>query len=132
DHGAALTFHHAWSGVAASVARPYDAREHALLGSRPDVDSADADLAPVVSRDVLRAAVADVPDAWLVDEPGFADADSVRLAYVGQLTARLAARDQWLPPLRATAAGQPGAHPVGAARRAGRPDWLLSGPGGGR
>ena len=82
DHGAALIFHHSWTNVAASASRPYDAVAHALAGTGPDVD------------------VADVPDVWLADEPGFASTDAVRAAYVGQLTARVAARESWLPSLR--------------------------------
>jgi HipA-like protein len=132
DHGAALTFHHSWAGVAASVTRPYDASDHALLGSRPDVAAADADLARLVTRDVLHGAVAEVPDEWLADEPGFEDAAAVRSAYVEQLSGRLAARDAWLPSLRTVAVGERshGTEPHGARRRTGRPDWLVSGPGG--
>ncbi|HEU5006279.1 MAG TPA: hypothetical protein VFT67_04855, partial [Jatrophihabitantaceae bacterium] len=47
DHGAALTFHHRWPARATAWA--YDAREHALLGCAPDVDAADAALAPLVT-----------------------------------------------------------------------------------
>ena len=100
DHGAALIFHHSWTNVAASASRPYDAAAHALAGTGPDVDVADAELAPLVGTDLVEAAVADVPDAWLADEPGFASTDAVRAAYVGQLTARVAARESWLPGLR--------------------------------
>jgi hypothetical protein len=101
DHGAALIFHHSWSNLEASASRPYDAASHALAGTGPDIDVADAELAPLVGTDLLEAAVVDVPDVWLVDEPGFASPDAVRAAYVGQLRARLAARDAWLPGLRA-------------------------------
>jgi hypothetical protein len=100
DHGAALIFHHAWTNLEASASRPYEAATHALAGSDPDIDAADADLAPLVGTDLLEAVVADVPDIWLADEPGFASTAAVREAYVGQLTARVAARDSWLPSLR--------------------------------
>jgi hypothetical protein len=40
DHGAALTFHHNWA--AGTVVRPYDASDHALLTSAPDLDAAEA------------------------------------------------------------------------------------------
>ncbi len=33
-------------------------------------------------------------------EPGFDSPDAVRAAYVGQLSARLDARDAWLPSIR--------------------------------
>ena len=101
DHGAALIFHHAWTNLEASATRPYDAAAHALAGTGPDVDAADAALAPLVTADLLDAAVDDVPDDWLVGEPGFPSPDAVRDAYVGQLTARMGARDAWLPGLRA-------------------------------
>jgi hypothetical protein len=101
DHGAALIFHHSWANLEASASRHYDAAGHALAGTGPDVDAADADLAPLVGTDLVEAAVADVPDVWLADEPGFASTEAVRAAYVGQLTARVAARESWLPSLRA-------------------------------
>jgi hypothetical protein len=101
DHGAALIFHHAWTNLEASATRPYEAAAHALAGTGPDVDAADAALAPLVSAELLDAAVDDVPDEWLVGEPGFPSPDAVRDAYVGQLTARMSARDAWLPGLRA-------------------------------
>jgi hypothetical protein len=101
DHGAALIFHHSWSGLEASARKPYDAATHALAGVASDVDDADRALAPLVTPGLLGAVVADVPDEWIVGEPGFGSPDAVRSAYVGQLTARLGARHEWLPGLRA-------------------------------
>ncbi len=101
DHGAALIFHHSWAGLEESATKPYDVSSHALAGTGADVDAADAELSPLVTAELLDAAVTDVPDVWLDREPGFPSADAVRDAYVGWLTARLAARDAWLPGLRA-------------------------------
>ena len=109
DHGATLTFHHGWTGpetpevVAAGAARPYDASNHVLLGVPPDLDGADAALAPRVTPDLVRAAVALVPDEWL-QIPGFADPAQVRAAYVTRLLARRDARAAWLPGVRAAIA----------------------------
>jgi hypothetical protein len=126
DHGAALTFHHRWPSAAAAAARPYDIAEHALLGCGALVEDADAELAPRLTTDVLHDAVRQVPAEWLADEPGFEGVDQLREAYVSQLTARLAARASWLPPL--AAAAQAGLASVTAADRAGRrtsrPAWL--------
>ncbi|HXV93135.1 MAG TPA: HipA family kinase [Pseudonocardia sp.] len=100
DHGATLTFHHAWSGAAAWVRRPYDASAHVLLGCAPDLDAADAELAPLVSEERLHRAVALVPDTWLAGEPGSDGPDGpdeVRAAYVRLLLARRDAREAWLP-----------------------------------
>ncbi|QNG37748.1 aminotransferase class I and II [Geodermatophilaceae bacterium NBWT11] len=123
DHGAALTFHHHWPGAPAAVARPYDAAQHALIESHPDVAGADAALAGRVTRPVLERVLALVPQAWLrgpdPDEP----ADAVRERYVAQLLGRLEARDAWLPALvRAAAEGSANRPP--APRGQNRPGWL--------
>ena len=106
DHGSALTFHHTWKSPDASAGRPYDAGDHVLISSAPDVDAADSALAPRLTDDVVRAATDNVPDEWLADEPGFAEPSDVRRAYRDWFTARLAARPSWLSALRdAVAAG---------------------------
>jgi hypothetical protein len=138
DHGATLTFHHHWPGAAAAVARPYDAAQHALLECSPDVRAADAALGPRVTRPVLEAVLAQVPDDWLEEaahgwpRPGHRPElarggeagvlSEVRARYVDQLLARLAARDVWLPPLVATAAA--GGSRRRAPRGENRPSWL--------
>jgi hypothetical protein len=118
DHGAALVFHHDWSRANASVDRPYDAAQHALVRFAPDVEAAAASLTPLVTAEALATAVADVPDAWLADEPGFASPDDVRAGYVARVLARLEAQPAWLPPLAATAPAEVG------ATGSGRPAWL--------
>jgi hypothetical protein len=97
DHGASLIFHHNWPRAAASARRPYDARDHALLGFHPDLAAADAALAPLVTEELLTEVAALVPEEWLEDEPGFASADAVRAAYVEQLATRMAGPRDWLP-----------------------------------
>src|SRR3954469_8111399 len=82
DHGATLTFHHAWDGAAGWVRRPYDASTHVLLGCDPDLAAADAALTPLVTAELLGDVVAEVPDEWLADS---APPDEVRAAYVRQV-----------------------------------------------
>jgi hypothetical protein len=126
DHGAALTFHHKWATAASTPGRPYDAAEHALIGCSPDVESADRALAPLVTPALLDAAVAQVPDRWLLGEPGFDSMAALRSAYTDQLAARLDERPAWLPPLvEAAERGTAGRKPV--TRRSGRPPWLTGG-----
>ncbi|MFE9681043.1 HipA family kinase [Streptomyces sp. NPDC006285] len=123
DHGAALVFHHRWD--ASSPEKEYDFRRHALGGHTPDTRAADAELAPRVTEELLRAIAAQVPDAWLADEPGFAGPDEVREAYVGYLLARVRASAAWLPtdfPTRAQLADED-AHRATQTRQ-GRPEWL--------
>jgi hypothetical protein len=88
------------------AARPYDATAHVLLGAAPDLDGADAALAPLVTPELLRAVVALVPGRWL-SVPGFTGPGEVRDAYVARLLARLEAREAWLPPLREAVAQRP-------------------------
>ncbi|RBM12171.1 HipA family kinase [Streptomyces sp. PT12] len=88
DHGAALIWHHNWPTAAASVARPYDASDHALALFGPDLAGAAAELAPRVTGELLADTLADVPDEWLADEPGFDSPDAVRAAYAEALITR--------------------------------------------
>jgi hypothetical protein len=90
DHGATMIWHHNWPGAAASVAKPYDASDHALAPFRPDIAAAAAELAPRVTEELLSEVVADVPDEWLAGEPGFDSADALRRAYVEALLPRAA------------------------------------------
>ncbi|MFI9612402.1 HipA family kinase [Streptomyces sp. NPDC052023] len=127
DHGAALVFHHRWDTSAPGKA--YDFRHHALGHYAPDVRAADAELAPRVSEELLRAVLAEVPDAWLAGDPDFGTPDAARDAYVGYLHARVRASGAWLPtdfPTREEIAAE---EAVRAARtRQGRPQWLKQVP----
>jgi hypothetical protein len=120
DHGATLTFHHRWPARATTFG--YDPREHALLGCAPDVDAADAQLAPLLTDAVMRTAVAQIPEVWLVTDPGHPTPDAVRAAYVEELRTRLDARAQWLTSVRNAVAAHRD-HPRTPARR-NRPAWL--------
>ncbi|MDL2076922.1 hypothetical protein QNN03_10780 [Streptomyces sp. GXMU-J15] len=123
DHGAALVFHHRWD--TSDPAKAYDFRHHALGHSAPDTRAADAELAPKVTEELLREITAEVPDAWLLDEPGFATAEQAREAYVGYLHARVRASASWLPsdfPTREEIAAEDARR--AARTQQGRPDWL--------
>jgi hypothetical protein len=97
DHGASLYFHHTWSSAERLIARAYDASDHVLAPYAKRLPDADGELAPKVTEDLLREVVDLVPEPWLANEPGFADPQAVRNAYVRQLLARVAAPRGWLP-----------------------------------
>ncbi|NUP18720.1 MAG: hypothetical protein HOZ81_22065 [Streptomyces sp.] len=127
DHGAALVFHHRWDG--SDPGKAYDFRHHALGHYAPDVRAADAELAPKVTEELLRGIVAEVPDAWLADEPGFATPDEARAAYVAHLHARVRASAAWLPtdfPTRDELAAEEALRV--AKTQQGRPKWLKQVP----
>ncbi|HEY7047786.1 MAG TPA: HipA family kinase [Jatrophihabitantaceae bacterium] len=107
DHGSTLTFHHTWKAPAESAARAYDAGDHVLIGAAPDIVAADTALGPRLTDEVRAATVADVPDEWLADEPGFESPGDVRRGYLDWFAARLAARPAWLDALRAAVAAGP-------------------------
>ncbi|MCX4765917.1 hypothetical protein OG562_34050 [Streptomyces sp. NBC_01275] len=127
DHGAALVFHHRWA--ASDPTKAYDFRHHALGRYTPDTRAADAELAPRVTEELLRAIAAEVPDAWLAGEAGFTAPDEVRDAYVAYLYARVRASEAWLPtdfPGREELAAEEARR--AARTRQGRPDWLKQVP----
>ncbi|MDQ0814603.1 hypothetical protein QFZ63_006317 [Streptomyces sp. B3I7] len=88
DHGATMIWQHNWPTAETSAARPYDASDHALSPFAPDVAAAAAELAPLVTAELLAEVTAEIPDAWLADEPGFATPDEVRRAYAAPLLTR--------------------------------------------
>ena len=103
DHGAALTFHHAWNGAVAQPARPFaPIADHVLLAQATLLAQVDAELAGRLGADVLQGILADVPDEFLAlagaehAEGPLAQPASHRQAYVDYLLARLAGRAAWL------------------------------------
>lgn len=92
DHGAALYFHHAWGGAAASAQSPFAAvRDHVLLARASRIGEAAAALGARLAAAPVEAILAAIPDDWLVapDAPG--DPAATRAAYAAWLRARLAA-----------------------------------------
>ncbi|WP_330176962.1 hypothetical protein OG875_27785 [Streptomyces sp. NBC_01498] len=111
DHGATMIWHHNWPGAAASAGKAYDASDHVLASFRPDIAAAAADLAPQVTEELLTGIAAEVPDEWLVDEPGFDSSDAVRRAYVAALLPRaatVAERITFAAPAAPRSSGAPG------------------------
>jgi hypothetical protein len=84
DHGACLTFHHAWARADGWASKPYDDAHHVLR------EMATAAVQPQLTTAQVEAAVADVPDLWLEGEDGFDSPAAVRAAYLDQITRRLA------------------------------------------
>src|SRR5215210_5354635 len=108
DHGASLYFHHNWpardgAALEAVSRRPFAAaRDHVLLPFASSIPEADAALAPRLTPEVLRAIVDLIPETWLAEEPGFADAKEVRAAYVAYLSTRLQEPRAWVSALEET------------------------------
>lgn len=97
DHGAALYAHHDWESVDEARARtPFPlVRDHVLLARASGVAAADAELAPRLTSDLVRAVLATVPDVLLTSgagQPGEpASPDEARERYVRYVAQRVAA-----------------------------------------
>lgn len=90
DHGAALYFHHDWSGYLERANAPFARiRDHVLLPYAGALREADARLSGLLDEDTIRRIVAQVPDAWLLGDAPFADAAAHRDAYAQYLCRRL-------------------------------------------
>ncbi len=97
DHGAALVFHHDWDRAASAAEKPYVAADHVLIAQALHREQAAEALVPLITRQLLEAAAALVPDVWLAGEGGFGGPDVVREAYVDHLLRRVEARRSWQP-----------------------------------
>lgn len=96
DHGAALYFHHDWSGAGTVPTRAYPApRDHVLMPVAGPIADAQALLAPQLSAEMLDEVLGLVPDEWLQVD----DVAGRRAAYRDLLLARAAQADSWLPAL---------------------------------
>ncbi len=91
DHGAALVFHHEWTGevvdVTARARQPFSRiLDHVLLRIAGDLLVADRELAPLLTKTELVRIVGLVPDAWLDGDPTV-----MRERYVSHFVTRLGA-----------------------------------------
>ena len=90
DHGAALYFHHNWQNVQEAARSPFViVRDHVLLPWAGRIEEADALLRPRLGPELFARVLAEVPDAWLLPEPGISTPAEKRAAYVTWLTQRL-------------------------------------------
>ncbi len=98
DHGAALYFHHRWSGWRERIQSPFaQIADHVLLHAAGDLAAADARLRPRLDKSMLTAIVESVPEEWLdAEEEEFIDLDDQRQAYLTYLVERLNGPRAWL------------------------------------
>jgi hypothetical protein len=97
DHGAALYFHHDWKDPAVSARSRFPAiRDHVLLARADCIEAVDGPLRARLNEALFAEVVQDVPDAWLLPEPGAATPAAKRAAYVDYLAARLNAASSFV------------------------------------
>jgi hypothetical protein len=100
DHGAALYFHHNWpSRETMALSRFPAIRDHVLLRWASQLAETDARLRPLLSEELFTRLAAQIPDDWLLPEPGSTPSlwlESRRAGYVEFLTRRLAAASSFV------------------------------------
>ncbi|MGH9612029.1 MAG: HipA family kinase [Bryobacteraceae bacterium] len=97
DHGAALYFHHNWETAGKLAESAFPAiRNHVLLPWAAAIEEAAEASRERLNRDVFTAILDDVPDDWLLPEPGIPNAPAKRAAYVDFLTRRLNASSNFV------------------------------------
>jgi hypothetical protein len=97
DHGAALYFHHAWSGGERHAATPFALiKDHALLKYAGDIEEVDALMRQKLDADKLAQVVGLIPDEWLPEDPGFVDKAAQRRAYLDFFIERLQSSDAFV------------------------------------
>ena len=89
DQGAALYFHYAWDAATLRRRNPFTPiRNHVLLPWATRLEEVDAPLRARLTDETLARIVADIPAAWLADDPAIGGADEQRAAYLAYLAAR--------------------------------------------
>jgi hypothetical protein len=97
DHGAALYFHHAWSGGERHAATPFPLiKDHALLKYAAAIEQVDALMKQKLTADKLAQIIALIPESWLTADAGFADIGAQRQAYLDFFLERLRSSDAFV------------------------------------
>lgn len=90
DHGAALYFHHAWTGWEKTALTPFPyIRDHALLRKASDLEGAHARALGLVTPEFISDVTSMIPDSWLEWEGAPGTPDELRDVYRRFLTMRL-------------------------------------------
>jgi hypothetical protein len=83
DHGAALYFHHDWRDVENRARTRFPAiRDHVLLQWASEMPEVDRIARARLSRELFTGILEEVPDPWLVPEPGAPTAAEKRTGYI--------------------------------------------------
>ena len=91
DHGAALYFHHSWSGWEAKAEQPFtQIKDHVLLSRATHLAEVDQEFRALLTNEDIHAIVDLIPDEWLNASAPFESAEAHKNAYARFLELRLA------------------------------------------
>lgn len=97
DHGASLYFHHSWDNWKEQAIRPFaQAKDHVLLRKATELQKADEEFRAILTPEIIRGIVAQVPDEWLLENTVDETANERREVYNLFLETRLQAAATWL------------------------------------
>jgi HipA-like protein len=90
DHGAALYFHHSWTGMDQRSKDPFALiKSHILLPFASKLEEVDGPMTASITEDAIRTIVELIPDDWLEGDSLFSSTADNRQAYVEYLLRRL-------------------------------------------
>src|ERR1044072_5595562 len=90
DHGAALYFHHSWTGMDRRTKDPFALiKDHILLPFASALEAADAAMTSKINENAIREIVELVPDDWMSGNSPFPSPAENRQAYIDYLLRRL-------------------------------------------
>jgi hypothetical protein len=91
DHGAALYFHHSWSGWEDKAQQPFTLiKDHVLLPRASQLAEVDREFRKLLTPERIRHIVSLIPDEWLAANAPFESPEQHKQAYVRFLELRLA------------------------------------------
>jgi hypothetical protein len=90
DHGAALYFHHSWTGWEEKAQLPFaQIKDHVLMPRASLLAEVDGEFRALLTPERIRHIVSLIPDEWLATNEVFPSADHYRQAYVRFIELRL-------------------------------------------
>ena len=90
DHGASFLFHHSWENFDKHALSPFPMiKDHVLLPKASQLDRVDAEMKEVITRDMIRSVLEEVPEEWLLASRDVEAADEAREVYESFLLKRL-------------------------------------------
>ena len=101
DHGAALYFHHSWTGWEQKAQQPFSLiKDHVLLPRASQLSAVGHEYKEILHPTRIHDIVSLIPDEWLVSGSPFESADQHREAYIRFLELRLAYSDNFAKDIR--------------------------------
>lgn len=91
DHGASFYFHHSWDNWEQNAKSPFSyVKDHVLLNRATQLDEVTAQFTPILTNELFRQLVDQIPSEWLQWEGSELSEDEIRDVYYQFLSIRLA------------------------------------------